>query len=74
MGNMISRIGLFFDFIGCLILLVESIRNSSRFGEDYIDTCFPVFWKKSYFKNLPIKAFAFLTLGFLLQLIGSCLN
>jgi hypothetical protein len=68
-----SRMGLFLDFIGCFILLIDSIRNSSRIAEHYMDTSFSLFWQQSCFKNLPIKAFAFLALGFLLQFIASWL-
>lgn len=71
MGNAISRIGLFFDFIGCFILLIDGIRNSSRYDEYDVDRDLPGFWQKRCLKNLPIKGFAFLALGFALQFIAS---
>lgn len=74
MANFLTCLGLFLDFIGCFILLIDSKRNSSRFGEEYTDSCYPLFWQKSYFKKLHVKAFAFLAVGFLLQLIGAIIN
>lgn len=74
MKNVLTQWGLFLDFIGCLVLLVDSIKNSDIFGEDGWKSGFSLFWQKSCFKKLPIKAFAFLALGFMLQFIGSWLD
>ncbi|MFZ3116515.1 MAG: hypothetical protein WA133_10760 [Syntrophales bacterium] len=71
MKNILTQAGLFLDFIGCFILLIDSIRNSDRLGEHDIKFGYSLFWQKSYFKNLPVKAFSFLAIGFLLQFISS---
>jgi len=70
MNNLLTQVGLFLDFVGCVLLLVDAIRHSSRIAEDYTLSGYPLFWKKPYFKNLHIKAFAFLAVGFALQFTG----
>ena len=73
MKHTLTQFGLFLDLIGCAILLVDSIRNSNRFPEDGIKLGYSLAWQKSYFKNLPIKAFLFLIFGFAFQFISSLL-